>query len=242
MVFKRLSSVGLRINQAKCELSKSSLRFLGYQLSSDGLKPPEGRVTALQNRRIVGSSFVAQPLLVFSRGAVHHLTTQLFLYGILSQPAHTSGKIYTRTHSAILSVLSPVEHHRKRNFHLEDGIAVVTDHKPLIGAFANSTPKISNKQQRKLSFISEFVVDIVHFWGKDNVVADTLSRNITISTHDTAQSNDATDLPAIARAKSIDEEQFHNVHAFDIGIKDKPTKSQTGRSHAAEIQCISFSP
>ena len=79
-------------------------------------------------------------------------------------------------------------------------MSVFTDHKPLIGAFSNSTPRISDKQQRQLSFISEFVVDIVHISGKDNIVAETLSRNIPISTVNSELRNHLADLPAIAKA------------------------------------------
>ena len=81
-------------------------------------------------------------------------------------------------------------------------ISVFTNHKPLIRAFTNSIPKISDKQQQQqLSFISDFVLDIVHISGKYIIVADTLSRNINTSTLDTDQSNDATDLLAISTTK-----------------------------------------
>ena len=47
LVLERLSSIDLHVNQAKCELSIKSLRFLRYEISYDGLKLPEDRVTAL---------------------------------------------------------------------------------------------------------------------------------------------------------------------------------------------------
>ena len=55
---------------------------------------------------------------------------------------------------------------------------VFTDHKPIIGAFNNSKLRISDKQQWQFSFIGQYISDIIHISGKDNVVADTLSRSI----------------------------------------------------------------
>ena len=53
---------------------------------------------------------------------------------------------------------------------------VYTDHKPLVHAMLKETEPWSARQQRHLSFISEFTTDIQHIPGKDNVVADCLSR------------------------------------------------------------------
>lgn len=51
-----------------------------------------------------------------------------------------------------------------------------TDHKPLIDAMHKVTHPHSGRQQRHLAFISEFTTDIRHISGKENVVADSLSR------------------------------------------------------------------
>ncbi|XP_035265827.1 uncharacterized protein LOC118223430 [Anguilla anguilla] len=52
------------------------------------------------------------------------------------------------------------------------------DHKPLVLAMAKVSEPWSVRQQRQLAFISEFTTDIQHVAGKDNVVADCLSRSI----------------------------------------------------------------
>ena len=59
---------------------------------------------------------------------------------------------------------------------LMDGMSttVFTDHKPIIGAFNSNKPRSSDRQQRQLSFIGEYISDIVYIAGKDNVVADAL--------------------------------------------------------------------
>lgn len=53
---------------------------------------------------------------------------------------------------------------------------IVTDHKPLIFVFKQKSEKSSPRQQRQLSFISQFSTTIEHLSGADNIVADALSR------------------------------------------------------------------
>ena len=66
-----------------------------------------------------------------------------------------------------------------RHFHyLIEGVkfTLVTDHKPLISAFYSRSDQLLTRRARQLSFISEFTDDLQHVHGKDNMVADTLSR------------------------------------------------------------------
>jgi hypothetical protein len=53
---------------------------------------------------------------------------------------------------------------------------IYTDHKPLCYAFLQRKNNCSPRQYRYLDFISQFTTDVRHLAGKDNVVADTLSR------------------------------------------------------------------
>lgn len=53
---------------------------------------------------------------------------------------------------------------------------IYTDHRPLCYAFHHRKSNCSPRQYRHLDFISQFTTDIVHIAGKDNLVADTLSR------------------------------------------------------------------
>lgn len=53
---------------------------------------------------------------------------------------------------------------------------IYTDHKPLCYAFHERKINCSPRQYRHLDFISQFTTDIVFIAGKDNLVADTLSR------------------------------------------------------------------
>ena len=72
------------------------------------------------------------------------------------------------------------------------------DHKPLIFAFRHNRDKCSPRQFRHLDFIAEFTTDIQHVSGKENIVADALSRVDAISASPTQE--------ALATAQETDEE------------------------------------
>ena len=57
------------------------------------------------------------------------------------------------------------------------------DHKPLTFCMAKTSEPWSGRQQRHLSAVSEFTTDIQHVSGKDNFVADCLSRAVANSVH-----------------------------------------------------------
>ena len=61
-----------------------------------------------------------------------------------------------------------------------------TDHKPLISAMKAVNPNWSNTQHRRFAFIAEYTNDIRHKAGKDNVVADLLSRRFELNSLDSS--------------------------------------------------------
>ena len=73
-----------------------------------------------------------------------------------------------------------------------------TDHKPLTFAMSKRSEPCSARQQRHLSYISEFTTDIQHIADKDNVVADTLSRPSSSAIHE------GIDYVAMAQAQATD--------------------------------------
>ena len=82
-------------------------------------------------------------------------------------------KKYSAFDKELLAAYSSVKHFR----HFLEGrpFVIFTDHKPLTHAMTTSAPK-TPRQTRHLCFLSEFTTDIRHISGKDNVVADALSR------------------------------------------------------------------
>lgn len=91
-------------------------------------------------------------------------------------------------------------------------VVLLTDHKPLSAAFNKTTPMKSDKQQRYLSVITEFVDGINYIKGDQNVVADCLSREIN------AVSVDLYDLQSLAEMQESDEEikLFPDLKSFKL--------------------------
>lgn len=49
IVFERFQDYGIVINQEKCCFGKNKIDFLGFEISSDGLRPTESKIDAVQN-------------------------------------------------------------------------------------------------------------------------------------------------------------------------------------------------
>ena len=91
-----------------------------------------------------------------------------------SRKLNPAEKKYSAYDRELLSAYSAVKHFR----HFVEGrnFIIFTDQKPLTFAFRQKPEKASPRQLRQLDFISQFTSDIRHIAGKDNVVADALSR------------------------------------------------------------------
>ena len=75
---------------------------------------------------------------------------------------------------------------------------ILTDHKPLTFAFHQKRDRCSPRQFNHQDYISQFTTDIRHISGRENVVADTLSRVECITAPVSAE--------AMAAAQETDEE------------------------------------
>ncbi|CAH2108893.1 unnamed protein product [Euphydryas editha] len=86
-------------------------------------------------------------------------------------PSQTKYSPYERE---LLAIYESVKHFR----HMLEArhFVIYTDHRPLTYAFSSRKDHCSPRQFRYLDLISQFTTDIRHISGKDNVVADTLSR------------------------------------------------------------------
>jgi hypothetical protein len=73
-------------------------------------------------------------------------------------------------------------------------------HKSLVSAYLSQNLAKSNRQQRHLSVIAEYVNDILYIQGDQNIVADYLSQSANAVTIDLC------DLPALTQAQSRDKE------------------------------------
>ena len=113
------------------------------------------------------------------------------------QPAETRYSTFGRE---LLSVYLTIRHFK----HALEGrqFCVYTDHKPLTHAFNARPDRYSPREVRHLDYISQFTTDMRHISGKNNVVADTLSRMAVNS----LQPQSTIDFNAIANAQKDDEE------------------------------------
>jgi len=74
----------------------------------------------------------------------------------------------------LLACVTSIRHFR---YILEGrAFAILTDHKPLLGALKRTTDPWTARQCRHLAYVAEFTSDIRHVAGSENVAADALSR------------------------------------------------------------------
>jgi transposase InsO family protein len=94
--------------------------------------------------------------------------------GFFSAKLDSAQQRYSAFDRELLAVFFTIRHFRcmleGRRF------TIFTDHRPLIGALGRVSEPWTARQQRHLSYISEFSSDIQHVAGEANTVADTLSR------------------------------------------------------------------
>ena len=272
-VLSTLARHNLRISLPKCEFFKSSLIFLGYEVSSQGIRPPSCRIAASSDfplpetstglRRFMGMlnffrsmiqnfAEIAYPVTELlrhnpssgllpwtdaSKDSFNNLKQALANCPTLAFPSQTSTHYQLVTDSSKLVVgaalyqmvdrqpaplgfyskkLSDTQrdysvydkellaaylavHHFKT---LIDGhsVTLFLDHKPVVNAFHSKSIAKSDRQQRQLSFISEYVSSVEYIRGDNNVVADCLSRPVC------AVTVDAFDLRGIARSQDAEVE------------------------------------
>ena len=129
-----------------------------------------------------------------------------------SKKLSNSQKAYSTFDRELLAAYLAVLHFKK----FIDGQTVLlfTDHKPLVVALVNSKEAKLDRQQRHMAVITEFISEYHHIKGKDNIVADFLSRHTEEAAAETTTSISnienttdlACDLPAIAAAQVSDAE------------------------------------
>ncbi len=107
-------------------------------------------------------------------GVLQQLTSGKWQPLAFSKKLLGEGTRYYTFNRELLAAFSAVRHFR---FLLEGRqFRLLTDHKPLLTSLFRTTPPRSARQQRQLSFITEFTSDIRHTPVQENVVADALSR------------------------------------------------------------------
>lgn len=115
-------------------------------------------------------------------------------------PSQTKYSPYDRELLAIYEAIKYFRHMLEaRHF------TIYTDHKPISFAFHERKHNCSPRQYRHLDYISQFTTDIRHISGKNNVVADTLSR--------VAELQAPVDLTMLAKSQVSDPEMAEHLNS-----------------------------
>ena len=268
-----LAENNLRLSIDKCEFFQTSLTFLGYEVSTAGIRPPANRVAAIAEfarpqcsrdlRRFMGMlnffrqmvpnfAQIALPLTDLLRNypstkslpwsdaaerSFSDLKQALAECPTLSFPSPKASHYHIVTDSSNFAVgaalyqlvdskPAPIAFFSKKLSDLQktystydrellgaylavlqfksliDGhsVTLFSDHKPIISAFYSKSIAKSDRQQRQLSFLSEYVTEVQYIKGHNNIVADCLSRPVC------ATNVDIFDLGNIATAQADDDE------------------------------------
>lgn len=128
----------------------------------------------------------------------------------LSKKLNSAQQKYSPYDKELLAIYTAVRHFR----HMLEGrhFTIYTDHKPLTYAMAQNPLKSSPRQARHLEFISQFTTDIRHISGKDNIVADALSRINKIS-------KQPIDFEELAKEQKEDEELRSIIKNKETALK-----------------------
>lgn len=284
-VLEILAKHDLRLSISKCEFFKSSISFLGYEISANGIRPPVDRISAIKDfnipesstelRRFMGMlNFFRQMIPDFaniaypvtellrhnpksktlswddnSRDSFNKLKQALSECQTLAYPSPTATHYHlvsdcsndaagAALYQLIDNIPHPVSFFSKKlsqtqrtystydrellaaylaTLHFKtiiDGhsTTLFVDHKPLVSAFYSKNTPHSDRQQRQLSFLSEYISDMQYIRGQDNIVADCLSRPVNSISIDTF------DLPGLAYAQNNDPE----LDAYKSRLKSYP--------------------
>jgi hypothetical protein len=120
---------------------------------------------------------------------------------------------YSAFDRELLALFLAVRHFR---FCLEGRpFTAYTDHKPLTFAISKISDPWSARQQRQLAYISEYTTQIRHIAGKDNHVADALSRSSICALH----TEIGVDYTAMAAAQRSDKEDMASYGRGTTGLR-----------------------
>lgn len=123
---------------------------------------------------------------------------------------------YSTFSRELLAIYLSIRHFR----HILEGrhFVIFTDHKPLTSAMNVNADKYASREIRHLDYISQFTTDIRHVKGKDNTVADTLSRTDINALEDDTLSQDL-----IADAQKADNTLPDIIERTSLRLKEFPS-------------------
>ncbi|CAB0004085.1 unnamed protein product [Nesidiocoris tenuis] len=147
--------------------------------------------------------------------------------GFFSKSLSTAQTKYSTYDRELLACYSAVKHFR----HMLEGrnFVIFTDHRPLTFAFRQKLDKASPRQLRYLDFIGQFSTDIRFVPGKDNTVADYLSRISSISIPSSIQ------LEELAKGQLDDSEITSLRQSSTSSLKLEEIELQSGHKLMVDV-------
>lgn len=94
--------------------------------------------------------------------------------GFYSKRMTETQKKYSAYDRELLAIYQSIKHFRTQLEGRE--FTVFTDHKPLISMFKKKYEQCTSRQLRYIDYIGQFITNVCHIPGKDNTIADLLSR------------------------------------------------------------------
>ncbi|XP_068234165.1 uncharacterized protein [Palaemon carinicauda] len=193
-VLKVLQLYNVQINKSKTVLNMECIEYLGYCISKEGIKPsPKKKGARFKWTKVEQKAFKclrqdfdgSYPLIVEVDASpvgvgcvllqkVHGVERPIYF---ASKKLSSAEMKYSQLDKEGLSLIFAVK--RLRYFLLGRKFMARTDHKPLIGLFGKDKPipqNANSRIQRWALLLSQNDFDLVYKPGKENVIADALSR------------------------------------------------------------------
>lgn len=136
--------------------------------------------------------------------------------GFYSERLNTAQRKYSTYDRELLGAYKAVKYFR----HMVEGreVCIYTDHKPLQYAFQQNLEKATPRQARYLDFLGQFTTDIRYIPGKENIIADALSR-----------------INALHTKSSIDYSELSESQTDDVELKTFLEKDSNLKIEKVEI-------
>ena len=176
----------IRLNPSSKKLELNSIQ----KSAIDKIKGILSSVTPLAHPGPVSHYQLVTDSSQFAIGAALHMMVENepIPIGFFSKKLSQQQCKYSTFDRELLAAYSAVLYFK----HLIEGrnVVILTDHKPLCNAFLSKNPSKSDRQQRQISVLTEYVTQVLYIRGEHNIVADCLSRpamSITLDICDLAQ-------------------------------------------------------
>ncbi|KAI3352072.1 hypothetical protein L3Q82_020890 [Scortum barcoo] len=154
-LFSRLAEAHLTVNLAKCEFARATVTYLGRVVGQGQVCPVDAKVQAVVQRSLEVEG-VDRPICYFSKKFNAHQLN------------------YSTIEKEALALVWALQHFEVYTSSGVGPVVVYTDHNPLTFLCSLSCP--NRRLMRWTLFLQSHYLDIRHIKGRDNVMADALSR------------------------------------------------------------------